>query len=90
MSADQISLLLFIKKMMADLIYINGVIATELIRITENTAAMRHSEDFLKGSNCITEHMDLSKKIVDIVKKYKDKPEDHSSLVKHVLKHLEE
>ena len=90
MSSDQIALLLFIKNMMADLIYINGIIATELINITENSAAARHGEEFLKKSPCITEHNELKKKIREIVKKYKTNPEDHVILEKHVLKHLEE
>jgi len=33
---DSTSVLLYIKQMLGDLIYINGIIATELINITEN------------------------------------------------------
>jgi len=73
--------------MLSDLTYINGVIATELIKITENLAAMRHGEEFLKNSNCISEHKDLNKKIIQIIKKYKISPEDYEILEKHVLKH---
>lgn len=50
---------------------------------------MRHGEEFLKNSNCLPEHEELNKKIVDIIKKYKNRPEDFESLEKHVLKHNE-
>ncbi|MGQ4874960.1 MAG: hypothetical protein ACP6IY_12910 [Promethearchaeia archaeon] len=87
---DQASLLMYIKNMLGDLIYINGIIATELITITENLAAMRHGEDFLAKSPCIEEHNKLKKYIVNIVKNYKRVPENFlDDLEKHVLKHLE-
>jgi len=85
----EIGLLSFIKNELSDLIYLNGIIATELIRITENTAALRHGEEFLAGSSCSSEHSELNKKIIEIVKKYKDKPADYEGLEKHVLRHLE-
>ncbi|MHA1343033.1 MAG: hypothetical protein ACTSQG_03550 [Promethearchaeota archaeon] len=89
--SDQAKLLLFIKNMMSDLIYINGIIATELINITENLAAMRHGEEFLEKSPCIPEHNELKRYVVNIVKNYKKTPENFiSKLEKHVLKHLEE
>jgi hypothetical protein len=88
---DSVSVLLYIKQMLGDLIYINGIIATELINITENTAAMRHGEDFLTGSQCTQEHDQLKSNIVNIVKNYKRKPEDFVEILeKHVLKHLDE
>ena len=74
--SDPTSVLLYIKQMLGDLMYINGIIATELINITENTAAMRHGEDFLAKSPCISEHEQLKKNIVNIVKNYKQKPEE--------------
>ncbi|MFX1314898.1 MAG: hypothetical protein ACFE9T_03480 [Promethearchaeota archaeon] len=85
--SDQISLLLYIKTMLADLIYINGVIATELIKVTENTATIRHGEEFLRTTNCLTEHQELNEKIIEIVKKYKSKKEDFIGLERHVMKH---
>ena len=85
--SDLIGVMLFIKNMLSDLIYLNGIIVTELITITENTAAIRRGEDFLKDSSCISEHNELKAKVIEIVKKYKDKPEDHESLEKHVIKH---
>ena len=88
MTTEQI--LMYIKDMMADLIYVNGIIATELVRITENTAATRHGEEFLEKSPCIPEHDLINQKICDIIKKYKPDSSEYEALVKHVLKHLEE
>jgi len=87
--SDHISILLFIKNMLADLIYINGIIATELINVTENTATIRHGNDYLDKTNCSAEHQDLNKKILEIVKKYQRKTEDTTILANHVLKHSE-
>ena len=91
--SDQSKILLYIKDMLADLIYINSVVATELIKITENTAVMRHGEEFLAKSPCISEHNAINKDIISIMKKYCNKPIDferNEGLEKHVLKHLEE
>ena len=55
MSKDQISLLIYIKNMLSDLIYLNGVIATEIVKITENSSAIRRGEDFMKGNRCTQE-----------------------------------
>ena len=57
MSKDQIEILIYLKAMVADLIFVNGVIATELINITENTAAIRHGEEFLSNTSCQSEHL---------------------------------
>ena len=87
MSKDQLSLLIYIKNMLADLIYLNGIIATEIVKITENSAGIRRGEDFMKNSKCIPEHYDLSKRVVEIVKKYKMNTEDYEFLKKHVIEH---
>lgn len=79
--------------MLADIIYLNSIIATELVRITENTAAIRRGEDFLSQSPCVPEHDALNLQVIDIVRKYINKPEDcdkKECLENHVLKHLEE
>ncbi len=89
MLKDQTALLIYIKNMLADIIYINGIIATELIRITENTATIRRGEEFLNETSCPAEHHELTKKIIEIVKKYQKIPEDLAGLDKHVLKHLD-
>jgi hypothetical protein len=86
--SEQTSILLYIKNMLSDLIYINGIIATELIKVTENTATIRRGEEFLEETSCLTEHHELNKTIVEIVKKYQRKPLDLERLEKHVLKHL--
>ncbi|MHA1193529.1 MAG: hypothetical protein ACTSP9_14790 [Promethearchaeota archaeon] len=88
--SEQLKLLLYMKTMMSDLIYINSIIASELIKVNENLAAQRHGEDFLKGSSCIPEHQKLSNHIIDIIDKY-NKVQSHvqrkDDLKKHVLKH---
>lgn len=75
--------------MLADLIYINGIIATELIKVTENTATIRRGEEFLDKTSCLVEHNELNKKIIEILKKYQRKPSDLAELENHVLKHME-
>ena len=64
--SDQTSILLYIKNMLADLIYINSIVATELIKITENTATIRRGEEFLNKTSCLAEHYELSKDIIEI------------------------
>jgi len=90
MSADQLKLLLYMKKMFSDLIYINSIIATELVKINENLAAIRHGEDFLEKSTCQTEHNELNQEIINILDNY-NKTSDEviriERLKKHVLKH---
>lgn len=86
--SEQTSILLYIKNMLSDLIYINGIIATELIKVTENTATIRRGEEFLNKTSCPAEHHELSKQIIEIVKKYQRKPTDIAALETHVLKHL--
>jgi dihydroorotase len=88
MSKDQIEILMYLKVMIADLIFVNGVIATELINITENTAAIRHGEEFLSNTSCQSEHLELNKRLIQILKKYQKTPDAIASLEEHVLKHL--
>jgi len=85
--SEHIELLKEIKKILSDLVYINGITATELIKITENTAVIRHGEEFLSKSSCIQEHNQLNKDVIEIVKKYVKKPEQIADLEKHILKH---
>ena len=86
--SEQISILLYIKNILADLVYINGIIATELIKVTENTATIRRGEEFLDKTSYPAEHHELNRKIIDIVKKYQRKPEDITELETHVFKHM--
>lgn len=83
--SEQIAILLYIKNMLADLIYVNGIIATELIKVTENTLTMRRGEAFLEKSSCLDEHNQLNKRIIEIVKKYQKTPDDLAGLESHVL-----
>jgi hypothetical protein len=84
--SEQIAILLYIKNMLADLIYINGIIATELIKVTENTTTIRHGNDYLDNTTCPAEHYELNKKIIEILKRYQKVPEDLAGLDTHVLK----
>jgi len=86
--SEKSSLLKYIKNILSDLIFINGIIATELIKITENTATIRRGEEFLEKTNCLAEHLELNNIIIEIVKKYQKKPLELAKLEKHVLKHL--
>ncbi|MFX1279999.1 MAG: hypothetical protein ACFFA3_11320 [Promethearchaeota archaeon] len=83
--SEQIAILLYIKNMLADLIYVNGIIATELIKVTENTLTMRRGEEFLEKSSCLDEHNQLNKRIIEIVKKYQKTQDDLAGLESHVL-----
>jgi len=89
MSKEQFILLEKISEKLSDLIYLNGIIATELIKITENTATIRRGEEFLDKTSCPSEHYELNEKIINTLKKYTKKPGDLAGLEKHVLKHIE-
>ncbi len=68
-----------IEKLLKDLIYINGVIATELIQITENTSAA------LRGSvpkSCKKAHNALRNDILKIL------DEETPALVENLRNHL--
>lgn len=86
--SEKVSILSSIQKMLADLIYINSIIATELIKITENTATIRHGEEFLSETSCPIEHYELCKSIIQIVKKYQKQQTDIAILEAHTLKHI--
>lgn len=73
--------------MLSDLIYLNAIIASELIKITENSATIRHGKEFLEETACLEEHNELNKSIIQIVKKYNKSPDDAAKLESHVLKH---
>jgi len=89
MSKDQIEILMYLKAMIADLIFVNGAIATELMNITENTAAIRHGEEFLSNSSCQSEHHELNKRLIQIIKNYQKIPDVITCLEDQVLKHLQ-
>ena len=88
--SEQLKIMLYLKTMVSDLIFVNSVIATELIKVNENLAAQRHGEDFLKKSACIEEHSAISKHIINIIDKYNKTSSEllrKDDLEKHVLKH---
>jgi hypothetical protein len=88
--SDQLKLMLYLKSMISDLIYINSMMATELIKINENLAAIRRGEEFLEKSSCIEEHLNITKHIVDIISKYNKSESDlerKEDFEKHVMKH---
>jgi len=93
MSAEQLKLVLYMKNMFSDLIYINSIIATELVKVTENLAALRHGEEFLEKSTCTTEHNEINQEIISILDKYNKTSTEvirMEHLKKHILKHLGE
>jgi hypothetical protein len=91
MSADQIKVVLYMKNMFNDLLFINSVIATQLVKITENLTALRHGEEFLKKSTILQEHNNLNKDILSILDKYSkvsDEIERKKRLEKQIFKDL--
>jgi hypothetical protein len=69
------------KDMLGDLIWLNAVIATELIQITENSSAILRQGP--PPDSCLTEHNDLRKTALAIAEKYRP----GSMLALHLLKH---
>jgi hypothetical protein len=88
--SEQTAILIYIKNMLADLIYINGIIAMELIKVTENTASIRRGNEFLDKKAYQAEHFEMNKKIIEILKKYQKMPEDLAGLERQFLKNHEE
>ena len=75
------------KNMFNDLLFINSVIATQLVKITENLTALRHGEEFLKKSTILQEHNNLNKDILNILDKY-SKVSDEIDRKKRLEKHI--
>ena len=73
-----------ILEVLKDLTYINAVIATELIRITENTAVLANKPPE-KVAKCQQEHQKLCEQIINLVEK--NKPKMLEDLKAHVLSH---
>jgi hypothetical protein len=69
------------KEMLADLIWLNAVIATELIQITENTSQILRKSP--PPESCIVEHHDLRKTALAMAEKYRP----GTLLGQHILKH---
>jgi len=69
------------KEMLADLIWLNAVIATELIQITENTSAILRNAP--PPESCLAEHHELRKTALHMAEKYRP----GTVLGQHLLKH---
>lgn len=69
--------------LLKNLIYLNSVIATELIKITENTSRIARNESPPK--TCLDAHSKIEKQIIKICEN--TCPEKISGLKKHVLEH---
>ena len=57
------------KEMLADLLWLNAVIATELIQVTENTSALLRKSP--PPPACLREHAELRACALAIVEKYR-------------------
>jgi hypothetical protein len=69
------------KEMLSDLIWLNAVIATELIQITENTSAILRKSP--PPESCLAEHNELKKTALQMAEKYRPA----TVLGQHLLKH---
>ncbi|MFA5331298.1 MAG: hypothetical protein WC342_02860 [Methanoregula sp.] len=70
-----------IKEMLGDLIWLNAVIATELIQITENTSAILRKSP--PPETCIRDHQELRATALAIAEKY----HKETALARHLGKH---
>jgi hypothetical protein len=57
------------QEMLADLIWLNAVIATELIQITENTSAILRKSP--PPASCLAEHNELRRTALAMAEKYR-------------------
>jgi hypothetical protein len=69
------------KEMLADLIWLNALIATELIQVTENTSAILRKS--LPPESCLQEHHALRETALCIAEKYRS----GTMLAQHLGKH---
>ena len=70
-----------IKEMLADLIWLNALIATELIQVTENTSAILRKVPPPKS--CLVEHAALRTTALSIARRYRQ----DTMLEQHLNKH---
>ena len=70
-----------IKEMLGELLWLNSVIATELIQITENSSQILRKADI--PESCRIEHGKLRAAALDIAERYKP----NTGLKEHLLKH---
>ena len=67
--------------MLADLIWLNALIATELIQVTENTSAILRKSP--PPESCLRDHHDLRATALAIAEKY----HRETALARHLGKH---
>ena len=70
-----------IKEMLADLIWLNALIATELIQVTENTSAILRKSP--PPESCLVEHAALRNTALSIARRYCQ----NTMLEQHLNKH---
>ena len=70
-----------IKEMLADLIWLNALIATELIQVTDNTSAILRKSP--PPESCLVEHAALRKTALSIARRYSQ----DTMLEQHLNKH---
>jgi hypothetical protein len=70
-----------IKDMLADLIWLNALIATELIQVTENSSAILRKSP--PPDNCLQEHHALRETALCMAEKYRP----GTMLSQHLTKH---
>jgi hypothetical protein len=70
-----------IKQMLGDLIWLNALIATELIQVTENTSAILRKSP--PPESCLVDHNALRVTALEIAEKYHTK----TALARHLGKH---
>lgn len=68
-------------EMLKDLIWLNAVIATEMIQITENTSAILRKS--APPASCLTEHQALRETALAMAEKYRP----GTMLTQHIRKH---
>ena len=69
------------RELLYDLIWLNAVIATELIQITENVSSILRQGP--PPESCLADHNRLRKQALEIVEKYRDA----TALRDHLLGH---
>ncbi|MBS7248565.1 MAG: hypothetical protein QXZ14_11925 [Candidatus Jordarchaeales archaeon] len=69
-------------EILRDLVWVCSVMATEIIRVVENTAVAIKGESVLE--RCAPEHNEICKKLVEIAEKYRP---GEKVLRRHVLGH---
>jgi hypothetical protein len=69
------------KEMLADLIWLNALIATELIQVTENSSAILRKSP--PPESCLMEHQALRKTALFMAEKYRP----GTMLTQHLTKH---